>query len=48
VSRTPPALTDNQKSRSPLGAVAGATGLLIQTGFDKPLESFLVAIRRYG
>ena len=44
VSRTPPALTDNQKSRSPLGTVAGATGLLIRTGFDKPLESFLVAV----
>ena len=26
-----------------LGAVAGTTGLLILTGFDKPLESFLVA-----
>jgi cytochrome c-type biogenesis protein len=26
-----------------LGAVAGATGLLILTGFDRPLESFLVA-----
>jgi hypothetical protein len=24
--------------------VAGATGLLIRTGFDKPLESFLVAV----
>jgi cytochrome c biogenesis protein CcdA len=27
-----------------LGAVAGATGLLILTGFDRSLESFLVAI----
>ena len=26
-----------------LGAVAGTTGLLILTGFDRPLESFLVA-----
>ena len=27
-----------------LGAVAGATGLLILTGFDRPLEGFLVAV----
>jgi cytochrome c biogenesis protein CcdA len=27
-----------------LGAVAGATGLLIMTGFERPLESFLVAV----
>ena len=27
-----------------LGAVAGATGLLIMTGFERPLESFLVGV----
>jgi len=36
-------LTLGHRGKIALGAMAGATGLLILTGFDKPLEGFLVA-----